>query len=631
MHDRHYTLVGGTFLLRFVRTGGARSAVRRAVAARARDCFRTNRLCRLMEFVGRLALVLAVLGTAVGQTDKGVYGTESRLDESAVSGISSALRSAATATVALVGKTKLEYDAGTNTWSVVGAQSLQAGMGLCDTDSQAGGTGVPAEAPFKDQITLSSCSGTVVHWDAESKTGTIATAGHCFDADGDTAGCQTADGALSAPPPFGTTSELATAPSDCGFYIVFDFIDSVQESGSLTIPGAKVYDCLQVTMCDVKSGGWSDGSSFQDFALASFTAAGGGTYRNDRCGSNGVWEEDGMCDVPSDCDLGTDLVDCAADGATVDDDADSEAHRAARTVTFPSRTTLQAGAMERVITPPVINADGLSIGDSLTVIGHPSGLPRKYAGGAAVVSTHTCTGGESFCSASEIARMAQGNMNFRSYTANLDTFGGNSGSGAFNDDGEMIGILISGATDYVHQMTDSADANTYCREISRCVAVYDPPAHCRHYATAINVPAACDPGNGGDPEAEACIEACTDPNGEAIVGMELVNCNGEHVVGIASVIAANYCEWIGNSAACPDTDVVPTCADTLAQGITNLHNCSSEEMALDEAPANIMCSGETCTSEECCTRVVLKDAASAGPRACAVALPMIVAAIAPLW
>lgn len=64
------------------------------------------------------------------------------------------------------------------------------------------------------------------------------------------------------------------------------------------------------------------------------------------------------------------------------------------------------------------------------VIGHPSGLPTKSAAGAAV-------------------RDNQPNAFF---VANLDTYGGNSGSPVFNSDThEVEGILVRGETDFVQQ------------------------------------------------------------------------------------------------------------------------------------------------------------------------------------
>lgn len=63
------------------------------------------------------------------------------------------------------------------------------------------------------------------------------------------------------------------------------------------------------------------------------------------------------------------------------------------------------------------------------VIGHPSGLPQKIAGGAKVFTN---------------------DLTKTYFETNLDTFGGNSGSAVFNDNTGMVeGILVRGAKDYV--------------------------------------------------------------------------------------------------------------------------------------------------------------------------------------
>ena len=75
------------------------------------------------------------------------------------------------------------------------------------------------------------------------------------------------------------------------------------------------------------------------------------------------------------------------------------------------------------------------------MIGHPSGLPRKYAGDATVTQV-----------------LSPGTDELR-YVTDLDAFGGNSGSGVFTSGttttsstcypaGVMVGILVKGATDY---------------------------------------------------------------------------------------------------------------------------------------------------------------------------------------
>lgn len=66
-------------------------------------------------------------------------------------------------------------------------------------------------------------------------------------------------------------------------------------------------------------------------------------------------------------------------------------------------------------------------GTNIAVIGHPSGLPLKIAGGAKITKKR-----------------------FNFFYANLDTYGGNSGSPVFDEkSGEVLGILIQGARDYV--------------------------------------------------------------------------------------------------------------------------------------------------------------------------------------
>ncbi len=69
-----------------------------------------------------------------------------------------------------------------------------------------------------------------------------------------------------------------------------------------------------------------------------------------------------------------------------------------------------------------------AVGDELVVIGHPSGLPSKIADGAMIRA-----------------------VNDVYITANLDTYGGNSGSAVFNArTGVVEGILVRGETDYLY-------------------------------------------------------------------------------------------------------------------------------------------------------------------------------------
>lgn len=81
-----------------------------------------------------------------------------------------------------------------------------------------------------------------------------------------------------------------------------------------------------------------------------------------------------------------------------------------------------------------------AVGDSVTVIGHPAGLPTKVASGGKVRKVSSTF-----------------------VTTNLDTYGGNSGSAVFNSEsGEVMGILVRGDTDFV--------AKGSCYVSNRCPA-----------------------------------------------------------------------------------------------------------------------------------------------------------------
>jgi V8-like Glu-specific endopeptidase len=82
----------------------------------------------------------------------------------------------------------------------------------------------------------------------------------------------------------------------------------------------------------------------------------------------------------------------------------------------------------------------ISVNSNLLVIGNPSGLPTKIADVAQVRSLAPYW-----------------------FVANLDTFGGNSGSAVINvDTGEVEGILVRGENDYVE------DVQRKCKVANRC-------------------------------------------------------------------------------------------------------------------------------------------------------------------
>lgn len=82
----------------------------------------------------------------------------------------------------------------------------------------------------------------------------------------------------------------------------------------------------------------------------------------------------------------------------------------------------------------------MEVNDPLVVIGHPTGIPTKIADGA------------------NVRRLAD-----TYFVANLDTYGGNSGSAVFNAESGIIeGILVRGTTDYVYDREQKCQVSNVC-------------------------------------------------------------------------------------------------------------------------------------------------------------------------
>jgi V8-like Glu-specific endopeptidase len=93
---------------------------------------------------------------------------------------------------------------------------------------------------------------------------------------------------------------------------------------------------------------------------------------------------------------------------------------------------------------PLARRSSLTRGTSVVVIGHPAGLATKVAGGATVRG-----------------------LKRGYFVANLDTYGGNSGSAVLNaQTGEVEGILVRGETDFVRQQR----ATGTCNASNRCAS-----------------------------------------------------------------------------------------------------------------------------------------------------------------
>lgn len=103
--------------------------------------------------------------------------------------------------------------------------------------------------------------------------------------------------------------------------------------------------------------------------------------------------------------------------------------------------------LDRPVAPHLLPApvrasrEPLERGSSVTMIGHPTGLPTKITGGGVVRDES----------------LRSGNL----FLTNLDAFAGNSGSGVYDAAGRLAGVLVWGDRDY----TERSDEQ--CREVHR--------------------------------------------------------------------------------------------------------------------------------------------------------------------
>jgi V8-like Glu-specific endopeptidase len=82
-----------------------------------------------------------------------------------------------------------------------------------------------------------------------------------------------------------------------------------------------------------------------------------------------------------------------------------------------------------------------SVGDILFTVGHPSGIPTKVTDNGIVRSVKP-----------------------EFFTANLDTYGGSSGSAVFNQDTlEVVGILVRGESDFVYDRVNKCSVSNRCQ------------------------------------------------------------------------------------------------------------------------------------------------------------------------
>ncbi len=119
---------------------------------------------------------------------------------------------------------------------------------------------------------------------------------------------------------------------------------------------------------------------------------------------------------------------------------------------------------------PIRRSGSVALGDPLVVMGHPSGLPIKVAGGATV----------------------RANSQAYYFEANVDTYGGNSGSPVFNaTTGEVEGILVRGNTDYVYNAAGACYVSNVCPDTGCATGGWEDITRASRFASLVPVAQDC--------------------------------------------------------------------------------------------------------------------------------------------
>lgn len=215
-------------------------------------------------------------------------------------------------------------------------------------------------------------------------------------------------------------------------------------------------------------------------------------------------------------------------------------------------------------TPALVNAEPVALAGShpLIINGFPTGLPLKIDDGGRVRNARA------------------GTLDF--FVANLDSFGGNSGSGVFDALGrELVGILVRGDEDYIPDEEAECDRvnvcpNNGCRGESSTYAFRAIEALCESGEAA---PGICPCGDGacdaeGGESTATCPFDCGTECGDGA-------CNGDE----SPRNCTQDCGTCGNGTCDGDDSQESCCADC---GCPDGDVCLAEGCVLDPGP------GDTC-------------------------------------
>ena len=116
------------------------------------------------------------------------------------------------------------------------------------------------------------------------------------------------------------------------------------------------------------------------------------------------------------------------------------------------------------LTPLCVRRTGtVAAGQSLEIMGYPYSLPLKIAGGAEVKAVYS-----------------------KFFTANLDDYGGNSGSPVFDPATyEVQGILVRGNEDYVYDSANACWRSNVCSDTGGCAGTFEQATHAKQFVSNI--------------------------------------------------------------------------------------------------------------------------------------------------
>ncbi len=219
----------------------------------------------------------------------------------------------------------------------------------------------------------------------------------------------------------------------------------------------------------------------------------------------------------------------------------------------------------------------------LVVIGHPAGIPMKIADNASVRS----------------------NSHSQYFEANLDTYGGNSGSPVFNaETHEVEGILVRGNTDFSYYRKKRCYESNQCDD-SGCPGFEDATRITQISHLIPNEPNCqadidCDNGDPCDG-----LESCVNSICQAGVAPSCADVDACSVGSCVATGAQSYqCEQSAISCSDGDPCTVDLCDPVTGCGSTPLQ-CGADEICVDGAcvvepsctPARVACSAHA----ECCS------------------------------